>query len=155
MKLGDRIREYRKQAGLTQKQLGEKLGVSNVNIGQYERGLRNPKLPQLKRIADALDIPFDLLVSDKVNELVDAGKEIDPGVLDIFTQTEFEEKLAHIHYSLMFDNAAFTCYTADNQSFPITKEEIRLIDRQVDQYLKFLLSELMQRKAGESASGGE
>ena len=58
MTVGERIREYRKQAGLTQKELGDRLGVSNVHIGQYERGLRNPRLPQLKKIADALDIPL-------------------------------------------------------------------------------------------------
>lgn len=147
MKIGERIRTYRLQAGLTQKQLGEKLGVSNVNIGQYERGLRNPKLPQLKRIADALEIPFDLLISDKVTELVDAGKEIDPGVLDLFTQTEFEEKLAHIHYSITPTGDGFTCFTSDNKTFPITEEEISSIDERADQFLRFMLYELMQQKA--------
>lgn len=147
MKIGERIRTYRLRAGLTQKQLGEKLGVSNVNIGQYERGLRNPKLPQLKRIADALEIPFDLLMSDKVTELVDAGKEIDPNVLDLFTQTEFEEKLSHIHYSIKSDGNKFTCFTSDNQMIPITEEEITSIDEKADQFLRFMLYELMHQKA--------
>ena len=152
MKIGERIKTYRLRAGLTQRQLGEKLGVSNVNIGQYERGLRNPKLPQLKRIADALEIPFDLLMSDKVTELVDAGKEIDPSVLDLFTQTEFEEKLAHIHYSIKPDGRGFTCFTSDNQMFPITEKEIASIDERADQFLRFMLYELMQQKAAGSGS---
>lgn len=114
MTVGERIREYRKQAGLTQKELGDRLGVSNVHIGQYERGLRNPKLPQLKKIADALDIPFDLLVSDKVEALVDTSKQIDPSIMNAFTQGEFEEKLSHIGYSLKVESDdTFSCFTKE------------------------------------------
>ncbi len=141
MTVGERIREYRKQAGLTQKELGDRLGVSNVHIGQYERGLRNPRLPQLKKIADALDIPFDLLVSDKVEALVDTSKQIDPSIMDAFTQGEFEEKLSHIGYSLKVESDdTFSCFTKDGERFSITQEEINHIDEQVDNYLRFLLS---------------
>ena len=144
MKIGERIREFRKQAGLTQKELGERMGVSNVNIGQYERGLRNPRLPQLKKIADALNIPFDLLVSDKVDELVDASRKMN--ALDIFTQTEFEEKLEHIHYNLVAENDTFICYTDTNSTISMSEDDIKRIDAQVDQYLRFLLDDLSRSR---------
>ena len=144
MKIGERIREFRKQAGLTQKELGERMGVSNVNIGQYERGLRNPRLPQLKKIADALNIPFDLLVSDKVDELVDASRKMN--ALDIFTQTEFEEKLEHRHYNLVAENDTFICYTDTNSTISMSEDDIKRIDAQVDQYLRFLLDDLSRSR---------
>lgn len=55
MTVGQRIQQARKKAGLSQKQLGEKLGLSASMIGQWENDLRNPKYDTLKRIAAALD----------------------------------------------------------------------------------------------------
>ena len=53
---GEEIRAARKRKGLTQKQLAEKMGVTETYISQYERGLRQPKPETVKRIADALGI---------------------------------------------------------------------------------------------------
>lgn len=147
MTVGERIKEYRKQAGLTQKELGDRLGVSNVHIGQYERGLRNPRLPQLKKIADALDIPFDLLVSDKVEALVDTSRQIDPSIMDAFTQGEFEEKLSHIGYSLkVINDNTFSCFTRSGEQFRITQEDINQINEQANSYLRFLISDYMSKR---------
>lgn len=41
-------------SGLTRKQLAEKTGLAVVTIGQYERGVRHPREPQLQLLADAL-----------------------------------------------------------------------------------------------------
>lgn len=54
MTTGQRIQQARKKAKLSQKQLGEKLGLSASMIGQWENDLRNPKVETLHRIADAL-----------------------------------------------------------------------------------------------------
>ena len=56
-KVGERIKELRKKAGLTQAQLAEKLNVTPQNISQYERGLKNPKIGTLNKIAKALGVP--------------------------------------------------------------------------------------------------
>lgn len=58
MKIGERIKEARKEAHFTQKALGEKLGVSAAMIAQYENGTRTPKINTLVRIADALGVSF-------------------------------------------------------------------------------------------------
>jgi transcriptional regulator with XRE-family HTH domain len=57
MTVGENIRSARKAAGMTQKQLGEILGVSGSMIGQYENGLRNPKTGTIVRIANAIGVP--------------------------------------------------------------------------------------------------
>lgn len=62
MTTGQRIKAARKAAGMTQKELGDKLGLSFQSIAQWENDLRNPKYDTLKRIADALDIQvYDLM----------------------------------------------------------------------------------------------
>jgi len=61
---GELIRAARKKAGLTQKSLGEKCSMPDSQIRQYELGMVEPKLEQLRRIAEALNIPLCELVSD-------------------------------------------------------------------------------------------
>lgn len=65
MTSGQRIKAARVKAGLTQKELGTKLGVSESFIAQYETDKRNPKKETLEKIADALGVHFLELYSDE------------------------------------------------------------------------------------------
>lgn len=71
MTTGDKIRSARKRAGLTQKELGEKLGVTGSLIGIYETGRRKPKADTLQRMADALGVSYVDLLSDEDNNRLD------------------------------------------------------------------------------------
>ena len=53
---GDYIKIARQKAGLTQKQLAEKVGLATITIQQYERNLREPRLENcLLYTSDAAD----------------------------------------------------------------------------------------------------
>lgn len=65
MTSGQRIKAARVKAGLTQKELGTKLGVSESFIAQYETDKRNPKKETIVKIADALGVHFLELYSDE------------------------------------------------------------------------------------------
>ena len=56
MTIGQRIKEIRKQQGLTQQEVGKRIGVTASFIGQYENGARFPKFETLKKIAEALNV---------------------------------------------------------------------------------------------------
>ena len=56
MNISEKIRCARKEAGFTQGELAEKLGVSQAMISAYEKGLRNPKIETIEKIADALNV---------------------------------------------------------------------------------------------------
>lgn len=58
MTVGEKIRDIRVEKGMTQKELGEALGVSVQTISAYESGRRRPKVETLSRFADALDVPY-------------------------------------------------------------------------------------------------
>lgn len=60
--VGQQIREARKAKGLTQKELGEKLGVSESTVNQYESGKQNLTIDTLGKIADALGFSFSTLL---------------------------------------------------------------------------------------------
>lgn len=54
--VGQIIREARKSKGLTQKELGEKLGVVEATVNGYETGRQNLTVNTLYKIAKALDV---------------------------------------------------------------------------------------------------
>lgn len=54
--LGHRLAAFRRKRGLTQEQLSELAGLDRSYISQLERGLTNPSLDVLLRIAQALEL---------------------------------------------------------------------------------------------------
>lgn len=64
MQIGSKIRELRKHKNLTQKDLGNKVGLSEQAISQYERDERQPNLEILNKIAKALETTIAELMSN-------------------------------------------------------------------------------------------
>lgn len=62
MTSGQLIRNHRKKKKLTQLQLGKMTGMSQQQIGQYENGIRFPKIVTLIKLSKALECDiFDLV----------------------------------------------------------------------------------------------
>lgn len=61
--IGKRIKEKRKQAGLTQEQLSEKIGVTVGYVSQCERGISKINLEKLSEIADILGADLSYFVT--------------------------------------------------------------------------------------------
>lgn len=59
--LGDHLRDQRRQAHLSLRQLAEQTGVSNPYLSQIERGLRRPSAEVLQQIAKALRVSAESL----------------------------------------------------------------------------------------------
>ncbi len=59
--IGQRIRNYRTQKGLSQEQLAELAGCHSTYIGQLERGEKNATLESVEKIASAMDISLSEL----------------------------------------------------------------------------------------------
>ena len=69
-RLGKRIRAARKRLGFSQPQLASLLGVSQVTISQWERGLIRPSLDKLEPLADKLGAGLEMMLglADSVRE---------------------------------------------------------------------------------------
>ncbi|WP_315534029.1 helix-turn-helix transcriptional regulator [Delftia acidovorans] len=61
--LGLRIAEARQKAGLSQAELGEKSGIAQTQISRYESGRAAPRRESIEKLAKALDVPLDWLLS--------------------------------------------------------------------------------------------
>lgn len=61
-KFGKHLRKLRVERRLTQEELAERAGMHFTYIGQIERGLRNPSLINLQKLAKALKVTSGELI---------------------------------------------------------------------------------------------
>ncbi len=73
MTLGEKIKAARKNAGLTQEQMAEKLMISRPAITKWESDKGIPDIENLKAISTLLDVSLDYLLND--------GEDIDLNVI--------------------------------------------------------------------------
>ena len=64
MTIGENIRKYRKEQGLTQKELASLSNLNEVTIRSYENGRYKPKLETLRRISKALGVYIGNFIED-------------------------------------------------------------------------------------------
>ena len=67
-KIGENIKFYRKQLGLTQGQLAEMLHGKKSLVSNYENGYSTPDIYTLCRLATIFDITLDELVEYEAEE---------------------------------------------------------------------------------------
>ena len=65
---GNRLCRLRERAGLSQKELGEKVGVTNKAVSKWENGQAKPGLEILHQLADVLSVSVDELFSVPTEE---------------------------------------------------------------------------------------
>ena len=84
MKTQNRIKELRKEQGLTLRQFGQKVGLNNSAISQYENGKREPGIAKWEIMATALGVSAAYLVgwtdkndrSERKASTVNTGRRI-------------------------------------------------------------------------------
>lgn len=130
MSIGKKIKQIRKEKGLTQKKLGELSGINEVQIRQYELERATPKIATIDKIANALNVsiidimgPFTIgqykTTSEykKVERLVSAQQGIIAILQDIYGKVEDkspEGTYAEGHYYLIGEgNNQFVLYDGD------------------------------------------
>jgi transcriptional regulator with XRE-family HTH domain len=97
MSLGERIRDRRKQLGLTQLEIALQLGMGRSNFGHIENGRVVPSSTDLDKIADILRTKSDYLLGKTDNPVV-SGEQEDPYAL-----TSREEKDIGVRLQKLLD----------------------------------------------------
>lgn len=88
--IGQRIRNYRTQKGLSQEKLAELAGCHPTYIGQLERGEKNATLESVEKITSAMDISLSELF-DKLGK--SGGNNIAAKCYDLVaSKNEAEQK---------------------------------------------------------------
>lgn len=60
-KIGEKLKKIRTQKGMSQGDIAKKLGVHRSYISGIERGIRNPTVKNMERLADALGVDVSAL----------------------------------------------------------------------------------------------
>lgn len=76
--IGNRIRKYREEFGLTQTELADRIGVSNSRVSNWEQGINRPDADMLAEICMALNVSPSLLLGIQISteELSDHERRI-------------------------------------------------------------------------------
>lgn len=133
MDVGHKIKELRIMKSLTQKELGQRMGISQQQIAQYENGKLNPKIETLQKIADALEVPRNLLFEDLDStekselvklDLINLIKTLNLEITDITDKKKVEASVLQAvqkknHYIKLYD-----CLTANGQDKAIEQVEL-------------------------------
>jgi len=67
MTIGEKIQKYRKQLGMSQEELGQKLLVSRQTISLWEKDQTVPTIDNLKLLKDIFNVSIDEMLSEKEN----------------------------------------------------------------------------------------
>lgn len=72
---GNKLYEYRTQKGLTQKELGKLLGVTDKAVSKWETGESKPRLDKMTQITELFDTSIDRMLG---GEAQDGGEQLKP-----------------------------------------------------------------------------
>ena len=72
----NRIRELRKQKGLTMKEVGRQIGLAESTVSLYERGLHEPDHDTLRSLSAIFSVTVDYLLGN--DDVVVSKTEIAP-----------------------------------------------------------------------------
>lgn len=113
----NRIKELRQKNNLTLKELGQKIGMANNTLSQYETGKREPKLETWNKLAEYFNVPTSYLMGlsdddktvikkisseDLLQELIDR-KVLEPINVGLYKEFELKRKYKNRDKAINFE----------------------------------------------------
>lgn len=128
--IGGFIRDLRRSAKISLRQLSEQAGVSNPYLSQIERGLRKPSAEVLQQLASALRVSTPAmylragLLDDREGQGVLAAIAVDPDLTMAQKQslTQIYETFRRENARLVEATAAADAASAESATGPVTTE---------------------------------
>ena len=127
-----RMKELREKAGRTQSELANEIGVSLFTIFRWEKGERQPRMEDIKKMALALNVTCDELLNGKKEtgtwqlkievandfrqEVIDVSQKV-PRVASIQTTPNGGFLVLGGDYSLWQDDNSFKRFIADLKKY--------------------------------------
>ena len=129
MNIGTNIKKYRKEKGLTQRELADKLNIATNSLSRYEIGERRPPIDMIEKIAEILNYtPIQLIYDEEVENTLNQSAEIlsnfNPNDPSTFTEVSFEDEAQRQEMYLKelredtinkYDSLDLYCQKADNK----------------------------------------
>jgi len=92
MEFNKKLYELRKQKGLSQDELANKLNVTRQTISKWEIGETTPEMEKLTVLSDYFEISLDELIFGKVNEKLEQNIEYQNTVVQVLDERVFTKE---------------------------------------------------------------
>jgi len=124
-KIGLFLKELRKEKGITQEQLSEKLGVSSRTISRWENGVNMPDFDLVIELANFYDVSIEeLLNGERMESMIDKKTEEAMLLAADYSSNKNMVFIKRMHRIFIIAVAAFIIYLvidiagmADNETF--------------------------------------
>lgn len=96
VKIGRFISDVRKQNNMTQKELAEKVGVSDKTISKWECGNSIPDITYLEALCDSLEISVNELLSGEHLSDVSYSRKAEENIMELMKKNKINKKADYI-----------------------------------------------------------
>lgn len=136
----DRLKELRIKNNMMQKELAEKLGVSNKSISAYENGLSEPNINTISKIADIFGVNAGYLLGGKDSSLGNVSR------LYLLSKSEMpDEKTIQDRIDYLLDSLDSFGYVDGSKFIQEIAEATDEEKRQIFDYAKFLKTQRKEK----------
>lgn len=142
--IGEDIKNLRTSKGLTQQELSRMTGISVNSLSRYERGLRQPTVEAVSKIAKALGIdPFSLFSFDMASNVLS-----DSINRNYFWTADLEDKLKQVGCSIgYYEEDAYIWINYPDGTLEVSLAELEELHESSNDFLRFKLEELRKKHA--------
>mgnify|MGYP000009538066 FL=1 len=120
MKLGDKIKKYREENRMTQRDIAEILEVEPGTVSKYESGMLEPNIESIKRLSETFGITIDELLKED-DEKVDISKI---NVLEVLREQKEMKLKGNLYHNTQI---IFSYNTNHIEGSKLTEDQTRYI----------------------------
>lgn len=136
MDFGKRLRTLRKEKELTQKELGQMIGVGRTTISEYESGKIVPRQDGLVKLAEILDVTVDYLTGNHEVREIPLSLDMIPVKIkpDRCYQINVEQQVARMIRNL--HSPTYDCYIGDIR---LTDKHKNILSKQLKNLIELMV----------------
>lgn len=127
MTFGEKLKGFRRRAGFTQKELGQRIGKGTSTVQKYELNIIFPPIDVLRRLSDILDVPIYSFVEDTSED----KRVFATAAAAIMEQNFADEDREYICERLLSLNAEGVDVAADYVDYLLTKPKYTITGESV------------------------
>ena len=117
MNIGENIKKYRKEKGMTQEELAQYCGLSKNGLWNYENNRREPTIDVLIKISDALEVSLFDILGDKIDK-----KQV--ALLVNYLNKTNEEMRNTYEKQIEINKKINSCYVKENKALKDYKDTL-------------------------------
>lgn len=158
--IGARIKKLRKEKGIKQKEMAEKINIPSTTYSNYENGHREPPPDVVISVAEVLGVEVEELLGlndlkrtlEKTINTMDIKIKRDKEFLDSQIIWSMKKKLETLGFNLLFveiegdSEYVQAIIETQNRVFNVTPDELSYIDRVTNDFLLFQLKQIKKGK---------